>query len=234
MVGIVILINAINPPSIRQGVHGVFRVLDYIPGIASYTTALSILGREDGRNTEVEVHIREDAIQQMHTVIIGLCTRGHIRTIPRIGLHAAMSHEVHLDVLIATAAKQVVRLFHHGLHSRMRRINGIGTIQVLRLAIGIQIKILILILFYTRYFAFRVLTPVRKGCPIDAWHLMVLDAAVGKILKLLFREVVPARVQSGVEQTIAIGKRPVLQLLCKEIRDAGRVVMINLESQGSP
>ena len=74
----------------------------------------------------------------------------------------------------------------------MRRVDGIRSVELLRLAVSIEVYVLISVFGHGVHLSVRVLCPVSEWCPVYARHLPHGLAPVGKVLQLCLLEAVPA------------------------------------------
>ena len=234
MIRVVILVHTIHPPSVRKCVKGVFRILNLVPGITSNASGLRIVGREDGRDGKIHVHVSKILVQQFHPIVVSLyaCLNGRI--VPLVRFHCAMGHEIHLHIFKANPMEQFGCFLHHGLYCRMGGIQSIGSVQFLRLSVGIEVHILVFASRYFLYLALRVLSPICKRCPIHTGHLAVGLATVYKILQLLFRKDIPTGIQADIDQIVRIGKMIGLQIACIIVRNLQCLGIAKLELECAP
>ena len=103
-----------------------------------------------------------------------------------------MRHKVHLYILETATTEKIGCLLHHLLDSRMGRIDGISTVQFLRLAIGVEVDILEFIVRSVFDRPFGMFSPIGERRPVYTWNLAVGSTMIHEVFQLFFRETVPA------------------------------------------
>ena len=229
MIGIIILIDILLPPAVWKSIQCIFGILDLIPRITGYSAWLRILGRENRRNGEIDIHISKILIEKFHAIIISLYTCGNLRIIPFVRFHRTVCHEVHLHILESCTVEQTGSLLHHSFHCRMRWIDCISAVQFLRLSVGIEIDIFVFIFRCGIYRPFRIACPVGERSPVDTTDLSVRLTLFYKWFQLFLIHTVPTGVQTDIDSLIRVYKMIILQILLEIIGDFHRFLISQIE-----
>ena len=129
MVGIIISIYAIQPPSERQTVHHVIGVPHFSPGITADTTGIRILIREKGSDRFDNKHFVSTAFTQIfHPVVKGLGTSCYILIIPFVCLNHTGSKKIQFEIFKTGCFKFINEIINSRQCSRGCRVHTAGTI----------------------------------------------------------------------------------------------------------
>ena len=111
----------------------------------------------------------------------------------------------------------------------MRRVDRISAIQLLRLSVGIEIDIFVLIFRCGIHRPFRVACPVGERSPVDTTDLPVRLTLFDKGFQLFFIHTVPTGIQTDINSLVGVYEMIILQILLEVVGDFHRFLIRQVE-----
>ena len=236
MIGVIVWIYTIQPPTKRKAIEHILAVVYTSPGIAWNAAGVTILRWKYGSNREINKEIITTRFGKVtHAIVVGLYAGGNVRIIKLIGFQCCVVDKVYFYVLIAPVFETFYLPVYTGQRTGMRGIKCIR-FYFATLAVGSNDDIAIFVFtvcsFHVPVIFFA--SPKGEGRPVNTRDLPVGFAMGYEVFELLFIKVIPKGVEYHIYLSVFIMKSGWLQFVSEIIWDINSTGIIHFIGHTSP